>query len=371
MILEVKILIIIIIECIIGFILFGKIRLDNNGVSLDNNDKVSVIIPARDEESNIPFILDSLKKQTYKPYEIIVVDDFSTDRTREIAGQYDVTVIQNTTLPEYWTGKSWAIRNGYLKSSGNILVFLDADVRLEPKGLETLLKNRQRIDGVISVVPFHVAEKFYERFSMLMNILGVFAFTSLFERKNSNKALYGSCIVAKREDYDKINGHICVKDEILDDINLGKRFSAAGIKIENFIGRNSVSFRMYPDGLRSEMQGFGKGAFLSTATLKTVTTIFISVWLVGLLATEFVTPVLLLFKHQLGLTFLIGYIIYTAQIIYMIQYTGRYGVIMPLLHFISSLFFIFIIAYSTFLVAILGRVPWKGRIINVGGRKKS
>lgn len=371
MILEVKILIIFIIECIISFILFGKIRLDNNGESLDNNDKVSVIIPARDEEGNIPFILSSLKKQTYKPYEIIVVDDFSTDRTSEIAGRFDVTVLQNTTLPENWTGKSWAIRNGYLKSSGNILVFLDADVRLEPVGLETLLKNRKRTGGVISVVPYHLAEKFYERFSMLPNILGVFAFTSLFERKNSNKALYGSCIVATREDYEKINGHISVKDKILDDINLGKRFSAAGIKIENFIGRNFVSFRMYPDGLKSEMQGFGKGAVLSTATLRTVTTVFISIWLVGLLATEIMTPFLLLSKHQLGLTFLVGYIIYTAQIIYMIQFTGRYGVIIPILHFISSLFFIFLMAYSAFLVVILRRVPWKGRIISVGGRNKS
>ncbi len=293
---ELIILIIFILECVAGFILFGKVKLVNNSEVLDKNSKVSVIIPARDEECNLPFILGSLREQTVKPYEIIVVDDFSSDKTRKIAEGFKVKVIQNTELPDKWTGKAWALRNGYLESSGDILVFLDADVRLAPRGLEVLLKNRQKADGVISVVPYHYTEKFYERFALMPNILGVFAFTSIFERNNSKKALYGSCIVAKREDYDKVNGHTSVKSEVLDDITLGKNFSEIGVKIENFIGCNLVSFRMYPNGLKSEMQGFGKGAVLSAASLKKITTVFIAIWIAGLLAREFAISVLLNFR---------------------------------------------------------------------------
>ena len=86
-----------------GFILFTDVRLGAD-VPLPGEMIVSVIIPARNEEKNIPVLLDSLMVQTYRPQEIIVVDDHSTDRTGEITRQYDVTVLDNTELPENWTG---------------------------------------------------------------------------------------------------------------------------------------------------------------------------------------------------------------------------------------------------------------------------
>jgi len=148
-----KILLILILQWLLGFILFAKIRLNHHDEKFNKNSKVSIIIPARNEEKNLSFILSSLKAQTFTPYEIIVIDDFSSDRTNEIAKQYDVKVIQNTQLPEGWTGKNWAVWNGFLHSSGDILIFLDADVRLAPPALDSLLTTREKFGGVISVVP--------------------------------------------------------------------------------------------------------------------------------------------------------------------------------------------------------------------------
>ena len=364
------ILIILILECISGFILFKKVPLKCRDDALKKGGRVSIIIPARNEEKNLPNILNSLKLQTYEPYEIIVVDDFSSDRTSEIANQYGVSVIQNPELPDGWTGKTWAVWNGYLNSTGDVLVFLDTDVRLAPRGLETLLKAREKCGGAISVVPFHHTEKFYERLSLLTYILGIFAFTSPFERRNAQKCLYGSCIVATREDYEKINGHDSIRSEIMDDLNLGKKFSEAGIPIENFIGGDLVSFRMYPNGIKSEWQGFSKGAVLGTAALKPATTSLIAFWIVGIIATGLITPFLLIFRHPWGIPFLIGYLIYTLQILYFLKYSGHYGIFMPLLHVLSSLFFILIFLYSIYQVSILGHVSWKGRQIEVGGEKK-
>lgn len=96
-------------------------------LSVVGSPKVSVLIPARNEESTLPNLLTALKQQTFKPYEIIVIDDQSADATPQIAEQAGVKVVQTSPLPTGWTGKNWALKTGYAASSGDILVFLDAD----------------------------------------------------------------------------------------------------------------------------------------------------------------------------------------------------------------------------------------------------
>ncbi|QHQ62902.1 glycosyltransferase [Anaerocolumna sedimenticola] len=360
------IVILLVCSCMCGYVLFSKILLKNPEYQTKMHSKVSVIIPARNEEDNLPFLLDSLKSQSIEPFEIIVVDDMSTDKTYEIATSYGVKVIKSTELPDKWTGKSWALWNGVKESSGDTLVFLDTDVRLEPKALETLLFTRTVSGGAISVVPYHKTRKFYERLSLIPYLLGVLAFTSPFEQYSKKKGLYGSCIVMTREDYSKIEGHDSVKSEVLDDLNLGKKLTGAGIPVHNFIGFNNVSFRMYPGGIQSELQGFGKGAVLSTANLRPLTIIWIGLWFVGLVAAEFVTPVLMILGNVYATPFLIGYILFTLQIFYFLKYSGEYGRLVPVLHFISTIFFIVIILYSYYQVAIIGSVTWKGRQVKVG-----
>ncbi|HHY81187.1 MAG TPA: glycosyltransferase [Clostridiales bacterium] len=360
-----------------GFVLFSKTLLSDE----DRQDikskpppgeydlKASVIIPARNEESNMPHILKSLMEQTLKPYEIIVVDDFSTDRTREIAESYGVKVISGTPLPDGWTGKNWALWNGYLQSTGDVLVFLDADVRLAPDALRSLLAAREEQGGVISVIPYHYTEKFYERLSLVLNILGLFAFTSPVEKRSSEKGLYGPCIVAARKDYERINGHSSVKADVLDDVSLGKKFSEAGIEVNNYIGCDLVSFRMYPNGLKSEIEGFGKSAALGTAAMQPGTIFLAALWVIGLLTSGVLAPILMTLRHPSASLFIIGYLLYCVQIFYFVRYTGYYGVVLPILHFIPSLFFLYVMLYSLYKVSIVGSVPWRGREIQIGGKK--
>ncbi|MWC28813.1 glycosyltransferase family 2 protein [Paenibacillus sp. MMS18-CY102] len=357
--------------CLSGFILFRKntVPILPNSESVAHTGlsprKVSVIIPARNEEQNLPVLLESLQAQSAPPYEIIVVDDFSEDQTRAIAQQYGVRVIVNSALPEGWTGKSWAVWNGYLHAAGDVLVFLDADIRLQPHALASLLHVRERFKGVISVVPYHHAERMYEKLALILNMLGIFAFTSMFERHNPRKGLYGSCIIALREDYERINGHASVKSEVLDDLLIGSKFMAASIPVTNFIGHGLVSFRMYPSGIRSEIEGFSKGAVLSTATLRPWTTILIAIWVIGLLASN----VGILVTHtSWAVPMLIGYGLYMAQLFYFMRYVGRFGIAIPVLHVISTLFFIAVMLYSLYQVVVVGHVRWKGRLVRVGGR---
>ncbi|NIK77165.1 glycosyltransferase involved in cell wall biosynthesis [Paenibacillus castaneae] len=360
------IIILMLVGCISGFVLFRKNTLINSHECYQGLRKLSVIIPARNEECNLPHLLDSLKSQTFQPFEIIVVDDFSNDRTKEIAESYGVTVIAGSNLPQGWTGKSWAVWNGYLHASGDVFAFLDADIRLAPNALSSLMKARERSKGVISVVPFHHTEKLYEKLALIMNMLGIFTFTSVFEKGNPKKGLYGSCILALREDYEKINGHESVKSEVLDDLFLGSKFIAAGIPVTNFIGYGLVSFRMYPQGIRSEIEGFSKGAVLSTGTLSPWTIAPIAIWVVGLLMSE---TVFIFANSAWAVPLLVGYLMYMLQLFYFIKYVGVFGIMMPVLHIAASLFFIIIMIYSMYQVVFLGHVSWKGRQVRVGGKR--
>ena len=350
--------------CLSGFILLNKKKLYEKDAGVGST-RISVIIPARNEEKNLPIILESLKSQTLMPDEIIVCDDHSEDATHDIAESYGVTLIDCPELPENWTGKNWAVWNGYQKSSGDILIFLDADVILEKRAIEVLVKSRAKAGGAISVIPYHHTEKFYEQLSLLPYLLGVFAFMSPFEKNNKKQGLYGSCIVVKREDYEKIGGHSSVKSELLDDMSLGMKFTSAGIGINNYMGCRFVSFRMYPYGIKGEIEGFGKGAVLSTSNLSKPTVIFIALWIIGLIGSGFCAPVLLAVDYRLAIPFLSVYLCYTLQIFYFLRYTGRYRFLVPILHFISSGFFIYVMFYSIYRVACVGSVSWKGREIKV------
>ncbi|MFD2330223.1 glycosyltransferase [Cohnella sp. GCM10020058] len=350
--------------CAAGFVLFRRNTIPPASSQPCETSRLSVVIPARNEEANLPHLLSSLRVQRYRPYEIIVVDDGSTDRTGLIAKEFGATLVEGLPLPEGWTGKNWAVWNGYLRSTGDLIAFLDADVRLAPDALGALAEARSRTKGVVSVVPYHYTEKLYERLALVPNLLGLFAFTSPFERTNPQKGLYGSCILTSRDDYERAKGHEGVKAELLDDLTLGARFAEAGVPVTNFIGRGLVSFRMYPGGIRSEVEGFGKGAVQSTGKLAKPTVLLVALWLVGLICAEAAPFVL----HTAGApVWAAGYLLYTLQIYYFSRHTGRFGRWLPALHPISTVFFLYIMLYSSYRVLFVGHVSWKGRKIRIGG----
>ncbi|WP_168121876.1 glycosyltransferase family A protein [Paenibacillus sp. HB172176] len=357
--------------CLCGFVLFRNNSLEiseaTDAMPARRPPTVTVLIPARNEEANLPHLLHSLRLQTLEPLEVIVIDDCSEDRTREIAESFGATVVEGSPPPPEWTGKNWAIWTGYAYSKGEVLVFLDADIRLAPQALSSLLHARKRTGGVISVVPFHTAEKLYEKLAMITNLLGVFAFTSPFERSNPRKGLYGACIVASREDYDRVNGHAGIRSEVLDDLFLGSAFMDAGIPVNNYLGAGLVSFRMYPHGIRSELEGFSKGAVLSTATLSPWTILPTALWTIGLLA-SCAMPFFIGSSYAWPLLF--GYLLYMLQITYFNRRSGAFGLLMPALHMLSSLFFVLIMLLSLYQVVVLRKVVWKGRQIEVKGRAR-
>jgi 4,4'-diaponeurosporenoate glycosyltransferase len=256
-----------------GFLLLGRLRPCGEASAPTSPPRVSVIIPARNEEHNLPNLLCSLASQPVKPQEIIVVNDGSTDRTAELARQHGATVIASRPLPDDWRGKTWACHQGAQAATGDLLVFLDADTWFEPDGFARILSGYT--GGAFSVGPYHAVRKPYEDLSLFFNFNMTVGTVP--------RGLFGQMLLVDRESYQRVGGHETVRGRILENFWLAGQFRAAGIPVRSVTGRGVLSFRMYPNGLREVIEGWTKG-FASGAGQTPRGTMFLIVgWMIGLM----------------------------------------------------------------------------------------
>lgn len=223
--------------------------------------RLSIIIPARNEEKNLALLLGDLKNQTLEIHEIICVDDGSTDQTAEVAVAAGVTLITAAPKPAGWLGKSWACQQGGEAASGNLLLFLDADVRLRPAGLGKLLKAHQQTGRVVSVMPYHQIEKSWEALSLFFNCIQMGANglgLPAAIQHSRGIGLYGPVILISQTDYHAVGGHAAIKDSIVDDVALGEKLREKDIPFALYLGDQDLSYRMYGGGLRELIQGWTK-----------------------------------------------------------------------------------------------------------------
>ena len=206
------------------------------------------MIPARDEESSIGGVLAGLcdpLDPTTPPDRIIVVDDDSSDRTAALAAAHDgVEVVPAPPLPESWTGKSWACHSGLQQvpqrsaehgGPDDVVVFLDADVRLTRAALARVVAERDEHGGLVSVQPWHETERPYEQLSCLFNVLAVMG-TAMGSRGGATGA-FGPVLVTSRTDYEAVGGHGSVRSEVVEDLALAQRYRDAGLPVEVVEGR--------------------------------------------------------------------------------------------------------------------------------------
>ena len=212
--------------------------------------KVSIILPARNEEEFIGRCLESLVNQDYKNYEIIVIDDSSEDKTAEIITKYakryaNLIPVTARAKPKGWMGKNWACMEGYRKATGELLLFTDADTK-HAKNIITLAVthlNSFNLDA-LSVIPEMKTFDFWTKTSLPM--ISVFLHTrfSALNVNNPEKKtgyFFGSFFILKKTTYQGIGMHEGVKQEIIEDGALGKKTKEAGYKIKMVRGEHLVS----------------------------------------------------------------------------------------------------------------------------------
>ena len=350
---------------LVGFILLWRIPyLKKDERVATESPRLSIIIPARNEERNLSLLLNSLKHQTFKPHEIIVVDDHSTDSTAEIARKETCMVISSRDLPEGWTGKPWACWQGANRATGDVFLFLDADTFLEPDGLSKVMSTYFRKGGLLSIQPFHQMKRNYERLSAIFNIIamaGMNAFT-LLGSKIKPMGAFGPCMVCSREDYFFVGGHEKARGEVLESLAIGKEFLKTKREVHCYGGKGTISFRMYPEGLRSLVEGFSKGFGTGANATSVVSLLMIVGWVSGGIS---VTRHLVESAILGNMTDLLGWVVldlfYILQIHWMLFRIGNFGFSTALLFQIPLIFFVFVFAYSILRIFLVQKVRWKGR----------
>jgi glycosyltransferase involved in cell wall biosynthesis len=251
---------------------------DAGVVSRPDSASVSILIPARDEASNIARCLDSALAQGACVLEVLVYDDHSSDRTPQIVGAYArgdrrVRLVAPTELPEGWCGKTFACARLAAEAKGRWLLFLDADARLR-RNATPLIVGEALARGVtlLSCWPRLVTRGFWE--GTLMPLLNFVVFTLYpaplaLRRDDASLGLaHGSCVLARRDAYEAIGGHGVVRGELFEDVRLAQVWRARGQRGLCLDGRRVVAVRMYRS-LAEIWAGFLKNFFPAFRTART------------------------------------------------------------------------------------------------------
>lgn len=229
---------------------------------------VSILIPARNEEANIGRCLYSLIDQSYKNIEIIILDDDSTDYTFSIAKEISkkdkrIKIVKGMPIEKDWLGKNWACHQLSSIAKGDMLLFIDADTKLQSKTIEETIVEMEESDiDLITLFPKRVTSTSVDK--IISVTVGWFIFSCLpilFSNKNPIfSSAFGQYLLFRKGAYFSIGGHESIKDNILDDFELGRSITREGFNLKVFDGTDRISTFSYSSE-REAIDGLSKSIF--------------------------------------------------------------------------------------------------------------
>lgn len=235
--------------------------------------RVTIIVPAKDEEANIGPCIETLLAQDYPDFEVIVVDDRSTDGTAEVvrrmaADDARVRLVQVVELAPGWFGKSHAMYFASQHATGEWLWFVDADCRQTPRSLRVAMAYALAGGGdMLSLWPLLEMKGFAENLIQPLcgSILGL-RFRPQLVNDPRRKAAFanGQFVLVRRSTYEAVDGHRSVRADLLEDIAFARVVKGRGHRLLNAMGFGLFSTRMYA-GLRATWRGWARifsGAFI-------------------------------------------------------------------------------------------------------------
>ncbi len=332
------------------------------------NVSVSVLIPARNEEINIERCLRSILEQNYGNFEIIVLNDNSTDKTAEIVKSVNdvrLRMINGENLEKGWVGKNYACHQLQAEAKGEYLLFIDADTELNKDCISSAVTFAvENKTGLLSIMPWEISVTFWEKLVIPMLYFAVMAFLPVPLIEHSKKREFsmgnGQFMLFKRSCYDIIGGHESLKNKIVEDVWLSRRVKEFGQKLIFADGTDIVKCRMY-GSLNEVWNGFSKNFFAGLA--------FSKGGLIAVIITYFILfilPVITLIYGMIISDQNIFYLSITAYIIpVIIRITHSFKFNQPFLfsyvNFLSCIFLISV-SINSFRILKFGKgANWKGR----------
>jgi len=316
----------------------------------------AVVVPARNEAATIGALVDDLRAQSLPPDEVVVVDDGSDDGTATVASEHGARVITAGDLPDGWTGKSWACHLGAGATTAPTLVFLDADVRLGPDAMRLVVGAVAAQPRLVSVAPWHRVRRPYEWLSLpfgIVSMMGVGLGAPLGRRV---VGAYGPCLALPRSAYTASGGHRAIRSEVVDDLALGDAVREAGWSVDVLGGGTDLTYRMYPGGVRSLVEGWTKNIATGARRTPRLRSLLVALWVAGALraAIGVVDPI--------GVSLALGaYLLFVLQLRRLGRLTGDFPWVVAVLYPVPLVFFVAVFLRSAVLLAAGRQVRWRGR----------
>ena len=234
------------------------------------DDLVSILIPVRNEEKNILTLLRSIEKQNYSNYEVIIIDDSSTDNTYNVsqsftAGHPRFTVIKGKELPIGWLGKNYACHQLAQKANGQFFLFIDADEKVFDALINSAL-HRIHLNNLslLSLFTNQEMPTFGEKLVIpvmnffLLNLLPLRLI--LTNRRASLSVASGQFMLFNAKTYHQNNWHERVKDKVVEDVEIMRLIKSESLKGETLLANGMISCRMY-NNYHTAIDGFSKNFF--------------------------------------------------------------------------------------------------------------
>jgi chlorobactene glucosyltransferase len=230
-----------------------------------------VIIPARNEAGNIARVVRSVLASKYQPFELLIVDDRSSDDTaetvrRSFPGESRLRLISGAELPQGWYGKPWACYQGYQEAQGDLLLFTDADTRHHPDLLPRAV-GALRAEGadLLTVSPVQLCVTFWERVVMpqIWFLLALRYTPRTVNRARNPRDVIanGQFILTSRSAYEAAGTHAAVRHEVAEDLALAQTYVSRGLKLHFAFAERLMETRMY-QGLAHLVEGWSKNIYL-------------------------------------------------------------------------------------------------------------
>jgi glycosyltransferase involved in cell wall biosynthesis len=325
-------------------------------------DFVSILIPARNEAENIPLLLKSILEQDYQDFEVLILDDDSTDETFAVCEAFAESdkrfrVIKGNTLAEGWLGKNYACYQLAQQAKGKYLMFLDADENIK-KGLINNALHRMKM-GRLALLSLFTNQEMHTLGEKLVVPLMHFLLLNLLplrlvklSKKSSLAAASGQFMLFDAAIYHANQWHTKVKDKIVEDVEIIKRIKTQGYTTESLLANGYIFCRMYR-GYKDAINGFSKNLLAGFNNNIAALICYLLLVMLG--------PVFVAIYLDIQLLFFALTLIILTRIMISLA-SGQNALINIVLHPFQMLSFI-IIAGLSIKKSLSSRISWKGRTI--------
>ena len=334
--------------------------------------RVSILVPARNEERNIERCINSLLAQDYPDFELLVLDDESTDQTGRLlaalaASDERLQVLSGQPLKAGWLGKNWACAQLAARASGQLLFFTDADTLHQPQTLRALVTalEGERAD-LIGGFPRQEVHSRGEKFIVPFFSWVVYCFTplSLAYRLKlpALSTAVGQALLFRREAYEGIGGHHAVRASIVEDLELARQIIGRGYRWRMMRLTDLISCRMYRGG-QEAAAALSRNLF-AAFNFRVLPYLFAWSWLFVLFLKPFIDMGLYAIDVPLGVP--VGAVmaaIGLGLLVWLVPYQELDMPRWPALLYPVTLLIMEAVAVRSLWYALSGRLTWKDRVI--------